>query len=48
MDDVHFNFEDLKVYPEAYDFTDYAYDLVEKFPFREINGLRGWFIRGVL
>ena len=32
MEEVRFNFEDLKIYQKALDFADFAYDLTAKFP----------------
>ncbi|WP_081212350.1 four helix bundle protein [Salegentibacter sediminis] len=48
MKDVHFNFEDLKLYQKALDFTDYAYELAEKFPAFENFGLRSQFTRAAV
>ena len=45
MKDVHFNFEDLKLYQKALDFTDFAYDLAMKFPSWENYGLRSQLTR---
>ena len=39
MEEVKFNFEDLKLYQKALDFVDYAYSLTAKFPREEIYGL---------
>ena len=48
MEDVHFNFEDLKLYQKALDFTDYAYDLAAKFPSLENYGLRSQLTRAAV
>lgn len=48
MEDVHFNFEDLKLYQKALDFTDYAYDLAAKFPSWENYGLRSQLTRAAV
>jgi four helix bundle protein len=45
MEEVKFNFEDLKVYQKALDFTDFAYELTAKFPDRERFGLSSQFSR---
>lgn len=45
MEEVQFNFEDLKVYQKALDFTDHTYSLTGKFPKSEIYGLTSQFNR---
>ena len=45
MEEIKFNFEDLKVYQKALDFIDLAYDLTAKFPDRERYGLTSQFSR---
>ncbi len=45
MDDVKFNFEDLKVYRKALDFVDMVYDITEKFPKNEKYGLTSQYTR---
>lgn len=45
MEEVHFNFEDLKVYQKALDFTDHVYSLTSKFPNLEMYGLTSQFNR---
>ena len=39
MEEVKFNFEDLKVYQKALDFVHYAYSLTAKFPREELYRL---------
>ena len=48
MDEVKFNFEDLKVYQKALDFADFAYDLTSKFPNLEKYGLSSQFTRAAV
>lgn len=48
MEKVHFNFEDLKVYQKALDFTDHAYSLTAKFPKFELYGLTSQFNRAAV
>ena len=48
MEEVHFNFEDLKVCQKALDFTDYADELTAKFPKTEIYGLSSQFNRAAV
>ena len=48
MEKVHFNFEDLKVYQKALDFTDHAYSLTAKFPQSELYGLTSQFNRAAV
>ncbi len=48
MEEVKFNFEDLKVYRKALDFTDFVYDLTSKFPAREKYGLSSQFTRAAV
>ncbi len=48
MENVHFNFEDLKVYQKALDFTDHAYSLTAKFPKSELYGLTSQFNRAAV
>lgn len=38
MEEVKFNFEDLKVYQKTLDFIDYAYSLTAEFPREELMG----------
>ncbi|UJH92483.1 four helix bundle protein [Antarcticibacterium sp. 1MA-6-2] len=45
MEDVKFNFEDLKVYQKALDFTDFANELTSKFPAKERFELSSQFNR---
>ena len=46
--DVHFSFEDLKIYQKALDFTDYVYRLTAKFPKEELYGLTSQFNRAAV
>ena len=48
MEDVHFNFEDLKLYQKALDFTDFAYALTSKFPGAEKFSLSSQFNRAAI
>ena len=48
MEEVRFNFEDLKVYQKALDFADFAYCLAEKFPSSEKYGLSSQFTRAAV
>ena len=48
MEDVHFSFEDLKIYQKALDFIDYAYSLTVKFPKSELYGLTSQFNRAAV
>ncbi|WP_029035368.1 four helix bundle protein [Salinimicrobium terrae] len=48
MEEVKFNFEDLKVYQKALDFIDYAYSLTAKFPKEELYGLSSQFNRAAV
>ncbi len=48
MEEVKFNFEDLKVYRKALDFTDFVYELTSKFPAREKYGLSSQFTRAAV
>ncbi|MGB7841387.1 MAG: four helix bundle protein [Salinimicrobium sp.] len=48
MEEVKFNFEDLKIYQKALDFIDYAYFLTEKFPKHELYGLSSQFNRAAV
>jgi four helix bundle protein len=48
MEEVHFNFEDLKVYQKALDFTDHTYELTAKFPKTELYGLTSQFNRAAV
>ena len=43
MQKVHYNFEDLKVYQKALDFTDHDYSLTAKFPQSELYCLTSKF-----
>ena len=45
MEEIKFNFEDLKVYQKALDFIDSTYNLNQKFPERENYGLTSQFRR---
>lgn len=45
MKEVKFNFEDLLVYQKALDFTDFAYDLISRFPKNERFELSSQFNR---
>ena len=47
-DDVHFSFEDLKVYQKSLDFIDYVYTLTAKFPKSELYGLTSQFNRAAV
>jgi len=47
-DDVHFSFEDLKVYQKALDFTDFVYRLTARFPREELYGLISQFNRAAV
>jgi len=46
--DVHFSFEDLKVYQKALDFTDFVYGLTARFPREELYGLTSQFNRAAV
>ena len=48
MEDVHFSFEDLKIYQKALDFSDYAYSLTDRFPQKELYGLTSQFNRAAV
>lgn len=48
MEEVHFNFEDLKVYQKALDFTDLVYEMTSKFPKSELYGLTSQFNRAAV
>ena len=48
MENVHFNFEDLKIYQKALDFIDHVYDLTAKFPKQELYGLTSQFNRAAV
>ncbi|MCG9973002.1 four helix bundle protein [Christiangramia crocea] len=48
MEDVKFNFEDLKVYQKALDFADFAYNLADNFPVNEKYALRSQFTRAAV
>lgn len=48
IEDVHFSFEDLKVYQKALDFVDYVYSLTAKFPREELYGLTSQFNRAAV
>jgi four helix bundle protein len=48
MEEVHFNFEELKVYQKALNFTNCAYELTAKFPKTEIYGLTSQFNRAAV
>ena len=48
MEEIKFNFEDLKVYQKALDFADFAYDLTHKFPNGEKYGLISQFNRAAV
>lgn len=47
-EDVHFSFEDLKVYQKALDFIDFAYTLTANFPKSELYGLTSQFNRAAV
>lgn len=47
-EEVHFSFEDLKVYQKALDFTDFAYQLTSGFPKAEMYGLTSQFNRAAV
>src|SRR5690606_16509132 len=46
--DVHFSFEDLKVYQKALDFTDFVYSLTARFSREELYGLTSQFNRAAV
>ena len=48
MEEVKFNFEDLKVYQKALEFIDYTYSLTAKFPREELYGLSSQFNRAAV
>lgn len=48
MEEVKFNFEDLKVYQKALDFVDLVYLFTSKFPEREKYGLSSQFNRSAV
>ena len=48
MDEVKFNFEELRVYQKALDFVDFAYVLSAKFPKEEMYGLSSQFQRAAV
>ncbi|NJW53671.1 four helix bundle protein [Salinimicrobium oceani] len=48
MEEVKFNFEDLKVYQKALDFIDFTYSLTAKFPKEELYGLTSQFNRAAV
>ena len=48
MEEVKFNFEDLKVYQKALDFIEFAYSLTLKFPKEELYGLSSQFTRAAV
>lgn len=48
MEDIHFAFEDLKIYQKALDLTDCVYDLTSKFPKAEMYGLTSQFNRAAV
>jgi len=48
MEEVKFNFEDLKVYQKALDFVDMAYDLTSRFPEKEKYGLSSQLTRSAV
>ncbi|WP_324721919.1 four helix bundle protein [Salinimicrobium sp. HB62] len=48
MEEVKFNFEDLKVYQKALDFIDYTYSLTAEFPREELYGLTSQFNRSAV
>ncbi|GAB2778560.1 four helix bundle protein [Salinimicrobium soli] len=48
MDNVHFSFEDLKVYQKALDFTDHVYSLTDKFPQKELYSLASQYNRAAV
>lgn len=48
MEEVKFNFEDLKVYQKALDFVDLVYLITSKFPEKEKYGLSSQFTRSAV
>ena len=48
MEEVKFNFEDLKVYQKALEFVDLVYLLTSKFPDKEKYGLSSQFTRSAV
>ena len=48
MEEVKFNFEDLKVYQKALDFIDFTYQLTSGFPSNEKYGLTSQFNRAAV
>lgn len=48
MEDIHFAFEDLKIYQKALDLTDCVYDLTSQFPKTEMYGLTSQFNRAAV
>jgi len=48
MEEVKFNFEDLKVYQKALNFTDFTYELTSGFPSSERFGLSSQFNRAAV
>jgi four helix bundle protein len=48
MEEVKFNFEDLKVYQKALDFVDYVYLMTSKFPDKDKYGLSSQFTRSAV
>ena len=48
MEEVKFNFEDLKVYQKALDFVDLVYLITSKFPDKEKYGLSSQFTRSAV
>lgn len=47
-ENVHFSFEDLKIYQKALDFTDLVYSLTASFPKQELYGLSSQFNRAAV
>ena len=48
MEEVHFNFEDLKVYQKSLDFIDHVHTLTSRFPKAEVYGLTSQFNRAAV
>tara|TARA_R110000772_G_scaffold46819_5_gene106965 strand:- start:355 stop:717 length:363 start_codon:yes stop_codon:yes gene_type:complete len=48
MEEVKFNFEDLRVYQKALDFVDTTYEITRKFPKEEKYGLISQYTRAVV
>lgn len=48
MEQIKFNFEDLKVYQQSLDFIDYVYSLTSKYPKIELYGLSSQYNRAAV